>query len=609
MAFTGLPQGAESDDADRAALRVQVAAVAAQQAELDEQEARLAQRRSALRQQEEQLAQSNQRSLAERTALEADRADFQAHVAKVTAELGEHQKEMRQARQTLLAERQRLERVAQKLRQRWREQFADRKQRLKRQEELLGERTQTLDQARLDLRRQHAELGEELVRFNSQRELESRMLQDGLETLERDQRLWRERRGKERAALKVRQRDVEAAERSLTDARRLLAREKIVWEAQRRTLEEELHGLNNRVVHQRQKLREKQEEARRLEDATHPLSADAPATVSLITQSSDDQAAILEKLAGELADQRALLIEQWERLARVRQSWLDERDQAATDLEALAVEAAQQEQELRRREQTHDADAARLQKHWAELEQRRHEVLVARARLHAQEQAWEGERQHLLGLTQTQVAQTEQRLASLDALRHEWLGQRQENQDAAHAERDELEQSRYALTQARVELQQQRTQLEEEKSRLAEQALALEQYRHEVAGDGADDLRLERLRRRWLVQHEALVRLTRDERESLRVEMQAVERRRADVVRRAEQLSQTEAELEERQILLDHREALLATRQLRWEHEVRAAEAQRRLAEQRLLIAKDEAERLASALWNDEEPPLLERAA
>src|SRR5205807_9436049 len=58
----------------------------------------------------------------------------------------------------------------------------------------------------------------------------------------------------------------------------------------------------------------------------------------------------LERLSGELADQRLYLAEECKRLGQARLRWGNEHEQAAVELEALAVRLQRQEQEHQARE-------------------------------------------------------------------------------------------------------------------------------------------------------------------------------------------------------------------------------------------------------------------
>src|SRR5688572_16987864 len=93
------------------ALRIQIAAVAAQQIALDEEEQRLAERRAAWEQREVQAALEweekrreleslYERAQAERAAVAQDRSDCERHIERITGDLSQAQ------RQILAAEKQ-----------------------------------------------------------------------------------------------------------------------------------------------------------------------------------------------------------------------------------------------------------------------------------------------------------------------------------------------------------------------------------------------------------------------------------------------------------------------------------------------------------------------
>ena len=56
--------------------------------------------------------------------------------------------------------------------------------------------------------------------------------------------------------LRLRSIEIEQAGQKLREARRLLLKEKETWELQQAALQQELFGLNNRVLHQRNRLDE-----------------------------------------------------------------------------------------------------------------------------------------------------------------------------------------------------------------------------------------------------------------------------------------------------------------------------------------------------------------
>jgi len=311
---------------ERDAWRVQVAAVAAQQAALDEEEARLQQRRTDLQQQEEQLAahlaerrrqleQWSEQNLAERELWIREKAEHERR-------LQEQREQAARSHQQILEERERLRRIYQRLRQR--------------------------SQGSEELERREEALGQEVLRFQAEREQASRQLREAQADLQASQLRWRRRRAQERAALVLRLQEVALAEHKLSQARALVQQEKEAWEAEQRRLGQELHGVNNRITNQRQKIQEHREELARLGERRRLALHEADSSVALPAPEGDGHQLVanLEQLAGELSDQRLHLIEQWERLARVQAAWHEQRERAVAELEALA------RQLLRQRERT-----------------------------------------------------------------------------------------------------------------------------------------------------------------------------------------------------------------------------------------------------------------
>jgi pSer/pThr/pTyr-binding forkhead associated (FHA) protein len=283
----------EPEKVDRESLRLQSAAVAAQQVALSEEEAKLMQRRAALEKQEEQLAAHleekrlkllhlSERAQAERAALEKDRTAYEQRIEKVAGDMTEAQREMLDGQQKTAAERKRLAELHRRIRQRWhRFWFAERQKCDRWEEELAG------TARALELREQA--LTEKRLRFHSLYELGRCRLREAWQRFRQDLYRWKHRRGKERAALKVRERDVESAERKLSEAQRLFINEKRAWDNARTVLATEVGGVEARVLNQRQKLVEQQSEISRLDAeilARRQQLADLP---ELSPQSADQR--------------------------------------------------------------------------------------------------------------------------------------------------------------------------------------------------------------------------------------------------------------------------------------------------------------------------------
>src|SRR4029078_8869152 len=117
-------------------------------------------------------------------------------------------------------------------------------------------------------------------------------------------------------------------------------------------LEKELHGLNNRIVHQRVRLQEQADEIASLEARRRELLAEIPEAtlieydVEVLGEAGADPRLInLEQLAVDLADQRMAMLEQYERVVQFHRCWHEDHARAAEELDALARRLAAEEQD------------------------------------------------------------------------------------------------------------------------------------------------------------------------------------------------------------------------------------------------------------------------
>jgi hypothetical protein len=553
-----LPIATPQAAGNRDALSVQAAAVAAQQAALDEDEANLLERQLTLDQQEAQLAahldeqrqqllEAAQRQKADRIALTQARADLE--------------RESEESRARSAAEEQRL-----------------------------ADSAATIGRVRAEVQQQQAELGIQQVRFNTERELDSRLLQDGWHCLEQDQQRWRERRGREGSAARVRRLLLVDGARKLAAARTALFREKQAWETQRHGLECELHGLNTRVIHQRQWLQEL---------VPHPVAvhsaAEAPPTATAGT------AADLERLANLLGEQRIALVEQLERLARVEEAWHERRDALAGELETVAQRLAEQEEALARRERYVESSESRVQQAQEQLEQLRRETTAAQVRFQVQRQAWESERDHIQAEARRLGEIARFQLDAFGELRRQWNGKRRRETEALRVERQGIEQLRQELGRAREELARQTQQFDEQRRVMVEQALA--------ARDRPGEVGMEQLRRRWLAQNAMVLRTLKQQRVALKKELGALIEMRRDLSAKADQMTAAQIDLQEKATALEHREAILDANEVHLDQQMKSGEGQRRHTERRLALLQEQTEHLARALIPDDGATALERAA
>lgn len=626
MAPAALKADDASNDELRESLRIQAAAIAAQQIAVEEEESRLENRKAALRQQEEQLAahlaekqrqvqQWSEYTKTERENLRKERIEHEKKMSRLETELVRGKEEIEKDHQKLALERQHINKVYQRLRQRWQRQWSGQKEKYRRLAEQFEIQAKTLADTQTDLREREAALARETLAFNTDRELTTRQIQEGRDTLKKDQESWRKRRSLEFAALNTRRRELEETQVKITQARQLLLQDKEAWSQQHNALQAELHGLNNRIMHQRMRVQEQEEQLKQLDmkrrqrapfagaaepvaDANAPENAPIECEVEVLPDDTvipgvdwQQRCADLDRMAAELADQRALLVEQYKRLAEIQGTWQDERSRAAAELEALAQRLASDEQDLTERQQQTTAAEELLQDRQKEIDEVRQEILVWRADLKAREKTLQDEHEAELGEIRQKDTLLRQQLAGLTDLRQRWNQRRKEEIDELQTNRALLVREQEEARADRAELFAKIQKLGEDKRVLAEKSLALEQYRQEVfrrANDPTAQRRVERLRRRWMTLNAAMIGTAKNERDHVKKELARLDERHAQLLDQIARLTQDETKLAETKSLLDEREAVMNARQVYLEQEIRKLEqAQQAGAEPALAIHED----------------------
>ena len=418
----------------------------------------------------------------------------------------------------------------------------------------------------------------EVLRINTERELGVRSLREGRDSLNKEKDAWRRRRSQEYLALKSRARELDAKHIKVQQVRDLLAQEKFAWEKQHEGLKKELHGLDTRIVHQRLRVQEQQEELARLDAALRQRTAqiaqplengasagnDVPEAPEIENHGEVSRlSSNLDRLAGELADQRAHLIEQYQYLSEIHNAWQQQRDNAATELEILGKRLMDEEQALAERERNASNMEEQIQERTHEIDAIRQELQVWRDQLQVRDHAFAQQHQkETMLLRQHQVLLQEQ-LASLATLRQRWNLRRQNEIEHLHAERVILAQELKETQNRRLVLFEAGRQVDEEKRILAEKALALEQYRQEVfvrAKDPTAQRRVERLRRRWLTLNSTLIRNAKIAAEATKKDIKDLIDLRAELTNAIRRLAQEQAALADQQISLEEQDALLKIR-------------------------------------------------
>src|SRR5262249_5105105 len=130
--------------------------------------------------------------------------------------------------------------------------------------------------------------------------------------------------------------------------------------------------------------------------------------------------AVFERVAGDLADQRLHLLEQWRRLLALHEQWQQEQGAGLADLETGARQLQQREQRLVVQEQALAAGLADLQARQEALSQARGSLEGWHARLRAREADWESERVALLVEVQVREETAAVQARRLENLRQRW---------------------------------------------------------------------------------------------------------------------------------------------------------------------------------------------
>jgi exonuclease SbcC len=632
-----------ADDSNRDALRVQAAAVAAQQVALGEEENRLQQRLGALEQQEEQLSahleekrrklvQLGARAQAERAALQIERSAYEQYVKRIGGDVSDAQREMLEQQQQVQLERRRLRALRERLKKRWHRQFAAEQDRLAVRGQDLAREERNLKKESEAIKKERAALTHERLAFNSQYELGRRQIRDVWTDLRQERQQWRHRRGQERASLRLRARELDEQRLALVEVEQLLRNEGEAWEIRRQSLEKEHAGLNQRIRNQRDRILEQQLEINRLDAAVRaqrgqaaaqisapagqtPESAaaapeqsavgDEPASTSVPLGATVDKHRIvdLDRLAGELAEQRLQLAEQWQRLVRGQQRWEQQRAEAARELEAMVRPLQEQEQALTERERACCTLEEELRKKHRELIQTRHHLVGWRARLRACEATWEGERKQLLAEIRHREKLVDDHLKRLVDVRHRWARQRRQELEKLQTEQAACASLGREYLQLRQEWQRRSAALEEDKRIVAEKSLALEQFRREAltrSGNApAAQRRVRRLRRRWLAQNAAALRAFSHERQALKSELTGLEARHEELHKLATAVVAAEMRLTEKQTNWERVQTESTARFARMEKDLNIALAKHECARQQFDKMKEEVEQIARGLLEE----------
>jgi pSer/pThr/pTyr-binding forkhead associated (FHA) protein len=602
-------------DGERDALRVQAAAVAAQQAELMEEELKLIQKATALERQEKQLAdhlEERRRRLDNvREKVRQERAAFRDEMAAAREDLEKsregfaaEQSEIKTATLQAQLEQKRLVELRKRLKRRWRRNFAQHVADLASREKKLAAAEATAQSQAKSLDRERQKLTEAQQRFNGESWLARRRLSEEWEKVARAQSEANENQREMESTINARARELDAQAASL-------AQERGAMEDQRRRLERvvaeltrEAEGLEARIAHQRARLAEPAPGPAAILPTQEPI---ARQSTSLVV-ADRPWPAKLRQVAGSLADQRAHLAEQWQKLLEVQDGWQTERLAVLEQLVGLA-------EDHDRRERVILADERAVRNQQLDLGEQALEFRQVRARLEgwqalltARSTAWEAERDHLRAESTARERLMTERTGHLEKIHQKRTERRRQEIAQARALHAQSEKSRHHYAALWRECLECRDKLAHKLRDLSARSLALERYRQSLVVRAEDPAR-------------ASKRLTRlERREQARLEGESAEL----VAQRAELMAEA-ARLDERARALGRQEDELTLRQEAWQSllveeqgkqaaaedayrrgrfDLQRLQAQRGLDEKQLAELREEVERMARLLIEDAETAL-----
>jgi pSer/pThr/pTyr-binding forkhead associated (FHA) protein len=626
------------------ALRIQAAAVAAQQAALLEEEMRLQQQQSALTQQQEQLAahledkrqrlvQLAEQVQATRTALQREREQFDSQTARHREELASSRLALDTERKKILAQRQRAESLRRRLQQRFERRLVAERLQLRARELAAETERQRLQREGDNLKRERQALTQARLLSNGEAELGKRQVLADWEKLWQEVKAWHQARDRKEADLAARARALSQREQALGDAERALGDDRHQWLHKRKLVEQEVQGLESRLISQRHKLNEHHAELARAAARLGEARGEAPPLAILIendprylqplppspARSPEEahlrelevainrRAACLDQIAEDLADQRLELVEHWQRVACVHQEWQQAQQAAVVEVASLAAALPLREQALLERQQALEAVEESLRRRQQDLTHLQHHLEAWAARLQVREAAWESERDRTLIDVQGREAVLIKQHEAVVALRQRWTGRRRQELERLRGEQAACEKLRQEYASLRQECWKRALAMQQQQHELSEQDLALEEYRRQLVvqapNAAAVENKLERLRKRWAQEHAAALRETAEQFQQLHDEAAQLHQRGRDLLKVAEELTTREATLAQRQTAWEEQILQAEAQQERLQQQLQSTQVQRDRSDRHVVELRNEVERLARVLLDENDLP------
>lgn len=271
---------------EREALRIQVAAVAAQQAAMTEWELRLSQRQATLEQQQAQLAahlEEKRQKLIElqgqvqtsRQELQKERDEHQRRAEAAEQQLTERETAIQKQQQESQTQHQRLLKLQAQTKKRFVRHLREQRRQAQTRQAELDRRLQETQREKQALQQERSRLAEQTTRFNSEMELGRRQLHDRWLQLRAEEKQVRQQLSQQRQQAEQQWNAAVEREERVLAAEKLLRKEKDKGRRYLQGLHIESQDLDGRIVQQRRTLREQQQEIQRLQEVVQVLRQSA----------------------------------------------------------------------------------------------------------------------------------------------------------------------------------------------------------------------------------------------------------------------------------------------------------------------------------------------
>ena len=600
-------------------LRIQAAAVVSQQAALIEEEWRIQQNQTSLEQQHQQVARhlderhqqliTLQEQLTEwRSKLRSDREQQEEKIAAKQMELEQQSQQLMQDQRTTTTERDRLLKLRRRFLKRWKRHWAT-------QRRTIEQQSKKIERERQELAEERQRIDSGRMKINAKIELDRQHLREQFQRLETEQaQLLSER---ERLASERRQHRDE-----LEQLRQQTATERLRAEQQCRVLKAEVEGLDARIRNSRNVLESQESKRSQMVATLEKLPQVSSVSITQLpplpgiegaivlrrydaqlqerTEELNEHREQLGLIAEQLSDQRAHLIEQFGTMLQTQQQWQMDEFEAVVELETLAQSLAEQEQDLRQRQEQVSSQETHRQQQLADLMRSRTQLESQWLRFYHRDNARRADDERIRIELDARTKRIGEREARLSRLLQNWSERRQTEMDHLRIELERCVATREQWSQHLQTDASRESTLSEEQRKLAEQALILEQARQEILGkaDNASvsEKKLERLQRRLrstLEKREA--ELSRQQ-ESMRSERESIEQRFAELQRRTQVLLRSEGEWSDRLTEYQKSQHMTEWCETEREHIEQLWTLQRAKYEQQITELQNEIERLAVML-------------